>query len=814
LVAVLTLALGIGVNTGIFSAMNATVLRPLPYKDPKQLVMVWGVERSGCCRHGGVVFSAPNFLDVKEQNRVFENMGAFHGASFTLSNVEHPENVRAGSVTADFFEVLAAQPTLGRTFLSEEGAAGRAHVVVLSYGLWQRRFSSDPKILGQTIQLDANPYTVIGVMPPDFDFSIPDYYGPMDLWVPAVLTRDNSQRAHNYLNVIARLKPSVAIRQAQADMSDIVARLAREYPQTSATGGAPLTGAQPEMQEHSGAISGAKLEPLHDEIFGDVTPLLWILFGAVGFVLLIACANVASLQLTRASAREKEVAVRMALGADRKRVVRQFLTESVILALIGGALSLVLASWGMTLLTQLSVSALPHATSIKVDFSVLAYSLIVSLATGVLFGLAPVFSSSSVNLTESLKQGGRTTGANDGARRLRSLLTVSEVALSVILLIGAGLLIRSFVGLLNVKPGFETQNILTLRVFLPKYSYPDAKRQAALYTQLLDRIRTLPGVKAAAAINDLPLTSDRDSDAFNIEGHAPRDPSGNTGNSQDRLVTSDYFRVMRIPLIKGRTFTTSDTSSAPPVVVISQSFAHHFFQNEDPVGHQLTFGAPTALASWATIVGVVGDVRDLGLDAQPDIDIYAHYEQSALPYNPLSSMSLVVCTIGDPNGISDAMLGEIRTLDKDLPLPSVEAMADVYAASISARRFNMLVLGIFAVISIALAGVGIYGVISYSVAQRTHEIGVRMALGAQRGDVLRMVVGQGLLLTGTGVAIGVVGAFGLTRFLAGFLYQVHPLDTVTFAGVVVLLEAVALLASYLPACRATEVDPIAALKYE
>ena len=812
-VAVLTLALGIGVNTAIFSALNATIFHPLAYENPEQLVMVWGVEPKGCCRHGGMVFSSPNFLDFKDQNRVFEKMAAFDGTEFTITSLENPQRIHAGRVTADFFTLLRARPMLGRTFLPGENEPGRDHAVVLSYGIWQRCFGSNSNVVGQTIRLDANEYAVVGVMPRDFDFSIPSYYGPMDVWVPIVLSRDNSERKHNYLNVLARLNPGVTVRQAQAEANIIAARLRREYSSTTEQSNASST-TTAETNEHSAVILGAKLEPLRDEIFGDVGLPLLILFGAVGFVLLIACANVANLQLARASARQKEIALRTALGASRGRVARQLITESVLLALVGGALSLLLVFWLIKLLTGLLPAGMPQGTSITIDANVLLYSLMLSLATGLLFGLAPIFQAFSRSPSESLKEGGKTTATGDGGLRLRSLLTVSEIALSMVLLIGAGLLTRTFVGLLNVRPGFETENILTAKVSLPKYSYADSRQQADFYTRLLEAIATLPGVKAAGAVNDLPLGAGRDSDEFTIERRGSKDMSSSTGSSQDRLISPDYFRVMNIPLIKGRTFTKADASSAPPVVIISQSFARRFFPSEDPLGQHITFADPAATAPWPTIVGVVGDVRDLALDADPDIEIYAPYQQNVLPYNPLPYMSLVVRTVGDPSSLTSGALAEIHELDKNLPLPEAEPMTAVYSASISARRFNTLLLSIFAGIATVLAAIGIYGVISYLVTRRTHEIGVRIALGAEARNILTLIVGRGLLLAIFGVVIGLAGALAVTRVLAKMLFGVTTTDPATFVGVSALLIGIVLVACYVPARRAMRVDPMVALRYE
>jgi putative ABC transport system permease protein len=804
-VAVLTLALGIGANTAIFSVMDATLLRPLPYKNPDRLVMLWGTEPG---RHRQMPFSSPNFLDLEDQNRVFASMAAFDGAGSTLNGIDTPEYIHVGRVTPGFFDVLKVRPQLGRGFLAEEGEAGREHEVVLGYALWSQRFASDPAILGKTIQLDGIPYAVVGVLPRDFDFSIPDYYGPEDAWVPAVLSRDNAQRSRNYLNVIARIKPGVTLQQAQANIDSVISGLARVYSNASQASSTPWT--QPAEHEDSGVILGAKLVPLHDQIFGDISPLLWILFGAVGFVLLIACANMANLQLARASTRQSELAVRSTLGASRGRLVRQLLTESVVLALIGGMLSLLLAFWGIKLLTE--IAGLPHGTSITIGFSVVAYCLLLSLLAGLLFGLLPTAQTLLARQSESAKANEK--AAASAGRRLRSLLTISEIALSMILLIGAGLLIRSFIGLLNVKPGFEMTSVLTLRIIEPSYLYPDATRQAAFYAELLERIAALPGVTRAAAINDLPLTRNSDSDTFNIERRPPIPGLSSRGGCEDRLVTPDYFRVLGIPLIEGRTFTNEDDGSAPPVVVVSQSFVRRFFPNENPIGQRLTYGDPTSASSWATIVGVVGDVRDLRLDSQPDMNVYAPYQQQVLPYNPLPVMYVVVKTTGNPNRLVSAVLSVMRNIDRNVPMPAVKPMTDVYAASISARRFNMLLLSLFAAIATILAGIGIYGVISYSVARRTHEIGVRMALGANPRNILSLILGQGLLMACLGIGIGLAGAFALTRVLKNMLFGITTTDFATFAAVSLLLVSIAIFATYIPARRAMKVDPMVALRYE
>lgn len=803
LVAAATLALGIGANTAIFSVMDATLFHPLPYPDPSRLVLVWGTQAG---RSREIPFSGPNFLDFQDQNQVFADMGTFDGASFTLTGVSSPEHIHAGSASAGFFKALEVHPLIGRTFLTQEDQPGHGHVAVLGYSLWQSRFGANPNILGKTIRLDAQPYTVVGVLPRDFDFSIPGYYSSRQLWVPTVLTRDNSQRRDDHLNVIARLKPGVTLLEAQSATTALADHLAHEY---AIIGRGKFTiGVL--GHSNSGLMTGTKIQPLHSAVVGAIVPVLWILFAAAALVLLIACVNVANLQLVRVSARHREISIRAALGASRLRVMRQLLTESLLLAIMGGALGVVLASFGVQLFLDLKPAGLPNGTKVTIDLTVLAYCLGLSVFAGILFGIVPAFQRSLASPSEWIKAEARSPGKRHGAHRLRNLLMLSEVGLSVVLLIAAGLLIRSFVGLLQVHPGFRTSNVLTLRLNLPKYSYPDATQQGQFYAEVLQRIQVLPRVKGAAAINDIPLGGDRDSDSFSIQGTTPRNEKA--GSTQDRLITPGYFKLMGIPLLEGRAFTPADTSGAPPVLMVSQSVAPRFFPHRNPIGQRIkfTFGNHP----WATIVGVVGDVRDLGLDTQPDLDIYSPYRQSNLPYNPLPYMNLLVRTSGDPNSLASAVLETIRSVDKDLPLPHAESLESIYAASIAARRFNMLPVGFLAALALILAALGIYGVISYSVARRTQEIGIRIALGAERRDVLRLVIGQGMKFALIGLAIGIAGALGVTRFLSSFLYGVQPTDPLTFVFVALLLSGVAFLASYLPARRAAKVDPTIALRYE
>jgi len=782
--AVLTMALGIGANVAIYSVAHSTLMRPLPWKDPGKIVLMWGITPQGYGWRGRIGFSAPNFFDFKERNRVFESIATFERAGFTLTGVADPHQLQAGRITADFFKVLGIQPILGRTFLPEEEQDGQNHVALLSYKMWQRQYRADRNIVGQTIRLDEVPYTVAGVLP-DLDFSIPDYIRPRDLWVPATLPRENARRTHFYLNVIARIKPESTLRGAQQDVDTITARLAREYPK---------------------AMAGLrmKLITLHDQMVEDIRPLLLILFGAVGFVLLIACANVANLQLARSSTRRKEMAVRTALGASRGRIARQLLTESMLLALAGGAVGVAFASWGIDLLAKLGSAGVLHENSaIAVDSNVFMYSLVLSLITGIAFGLAPALQFSTPG---SLREG--------GGSRLRGLLTISEVAFSVVLLIGAALLTRSFVSLLQVKPGYEIKNILTLRISLPRYAYRDSAKKITFYKEAMERIRTLPGVKSAGAINDLPLTHDADSDGFSIEHHAPANPSDERPSAHDRMATPGYFSVMGIPLLAGRALSEGDTSTAPAVVLINQSLARRFFPNEDPIGKRLKFGPPASSLPWATIVGVVGDIRDTALDTQPAMEIYAPYQQNTLPYNPLSGLTLVVRTSGDPASLAQAVASTARGLDKELPLQPAMTMEAVLAESISKRRFLTLLLAAFASIAIVLAGVGVYGVISYSVAKRTRQIGIRIALGARPHQILQLILGQGLTLTLIGVVTGLAGALALTRVLSTMLYRVSATDAATFGGIALLVVAVALLASYIPARRAARVDPMVALRCE
>ena len=783
LVAVLALALGIGANTAIFSVVKAVLLSPLPYPDPERLVWVRETHREIPDEPA----SAPNYNDWRTQANSFEGLAAYADTALTLTGegVE-PERVPAAVVSGNFFEVLGAAPALGRGFTAEEEVSGKHRVVVLSHGLWQRRFGASPEALGQTLIIGGNPYTVVGVAPPGF--KTPVMEKPAQLWIPTVYNLTQNARRSDYLDVVGRLKRGATIEQARAELSGIAARLAQEYPA-------------------SNLGWDVKVVPLHERVVGDVRPALWILMGVVGFLLLISCANVANLQLARAAARRQEIAVRTALGARRGRIVRQFLTESVMLALAGGVLGLLLAMWGVELLVALSPGNIPRLDEVGLDARVLAFTFGVSLVTGVVFGLLPALSASKTDLGESLKEGGSrgaTTGR--GTRRLRSSFVVAEIAIAVVLLAGAGLMIRSFIQVQAVDPGFRPERILALDLSLPRAKYQEEAQLAAFYEQLTARAAALPGVERAALVDSLPLEGGSVL-AFVIEGR-PELPPEKVQDAKFNTATPDYFDVMGIGHVRGERLTAQHREGVPDACVINETMARKFWPDEDPVGKRLNIGDP-ASTPWMTVVGVVRDARSSGLEKEPYPQVY----MPALQFRR-RAMTFVARTSGDPLALVPTVRRELAALDKDLPLYNVRTMEQVLADSISRRRFQMILIAAFAGLGLLLAAVGIYGVISYSVAQRTHEIGVRVALGARAKDILRLVVGQGLGLTLVGVGVGLAGAFALTRVMASLLYGVSATDPLTFAVVPLALLGVALLACLVPARRATKVDPMVALRYE
>ncbi|HXG65436.1 MAG TPA: ABC transporter permease [Blastocatellia bacterium] len=785
-VAIIALALGIGANSAIFSVVNAVLLRPLRYKNPGQLV--WIRETNFAAGIESEPASPPNYTDWRSQNESFTDMAAFANTAAILTDAGEPERIPGSAVTSNFFDVLGVNALLGRTFMPHEDQAGNQRVAVLSYGLWARRFGADPNIIGATVMFNGNPYTIIGVMPQDFQHPVPGARNPAQLWLPLVFDMSQEHRRGDYLGVIARRKPEVSLEQARAEMQAIAARLEQQYPATNTGWSVSVT-------------------PLHEHFVGDVRPALLVLLGAVCFLLLIACANVANLLLARAAARQKEIAIRAALGAGRWRVVRQLLTESVILALMGGAGGLVLAMWGIEALQALSPETIPRLNELSLDGRVVGFTLAVSLLTGIVFGLAPALQVSSPRLNETLKEGGR--GSAEGARgnRIRSLLAATEIALALVLLVGAGLMIRSFLRLQDVNPGFRTERVLTTQLLLPRSKYKEGPQVAAFSTQLLERVGSLPGVEAAGLIDILALSGGGNFLGFSVEGR-PLPPAGQNPDAETFVIGGDYFRTMGIPLMKGRLFTRQDNLDAPGAVIISETMARRFWPDEDPMGKRITTGNPQT-GPWFTVVGIVGDVRHQELSAEPYPQMYFPYTQ-----RPRNSFTLVARTSSDPLAMVAAIRSQVQEMDPNQPLYNVRTMEQVLADSIGRPRFNTLLIAIFAVVALILATVGIYGVISYSVTQRTHEIGIRMALGARATDILAMVFKQGLKLALAGVAVGLAGAFALTQLMSSLLFGVTAADPITYVAISLLLTGVALAASYLPARRATKVDPMVALRYE
>ena len=784
-VAVLTLALGIGANTAIFSVVNAVLLRPLPYENSHELVQIWGTQP----QLDTAPMSPANFLDWREQNRVFEHVAAYTGQNFNLSGVDEPERIRATRVSADLFELLRVRPTLGRAFLPEEDQYGDHRVVILSHALWQRRFGANPAILGKTLTLNDQSYVVVGVMPPDFSFP----GTTTEMWTPIAFSPgERGTRNTNYISVIARLKPGVTLEQARSEMEALARRQQEQYPEAN-------TGI------------GVKLISYKEQVVGNTRPILLLLLGAVGFVLLIACANVANLLLARAAGRRKEMALRSALGAGRRRLIRQLLTESVLLTLVGGGLGILLALWGINLLVALQPANIPRLAELRIDRGVLLFASALSLVTGIAFGLAPALQATKLDLNDALKEGGKDTRGGGGRQRVRSILIVSEIALSFVLLIGAGLMIKSFWRLMQVDPGFNPENTLTMVVTLPTTRYAEPGRQVAFFQQAVERVSNLPGVGAAGVTTDIPLFGGN-STGFNVEGRPPYAP-GQRPLVEYRSVSPGYFQAMGIPLLRGRTFSEQDRGDAPGVVIINETLARRYFPGEDPLGRRLGFSGPT---DWREIVGVARDTRNYGLDEEVKPEAYMPYTQSAPSYlaGSISGMILVVRTASDPQNMSAPVKREVQGLDSNLPVYNIKTMEQHLAESIAQRRFNMLLLAVFAGVAVLLAAVGLYGVMSYMVSQRTHEIGLRMALGAQARDILRMAVRQGLVLIIIGIGVGLAGALALTRVMSGLLYGVGATDPATFAAIVLLLAFVSLIACYIPARRATRVDPLIALKYE
>jgi predicted permease len=786
-VAVVTLALGIGANTAIFSVVNSVLLRPLPYKDDGRLVVI--------LNNGHNPVAPANFIDWRSQNQSFSEMGAAEYWTPNLTGTDNPEKLWALHVTPDIFPMLGVRPLLGRMFLPEEQEAGKEHEVMLSYSLWQSHFAGNPGIIGRSVALSGETYTVVGVMPRDFKFA-PFWATKAELWSPLALGSRLTDRGGGSLRVFARLKPGVTLEQAQAEMAGITGRLEREFP-----------GTNQDMQVVS----------LREKVVGNIRPALLVLLGAVGFVLLIACANVSHMLLARAAARREEIALRTALGAGRWDVFRQVLTESVTLAMLGGGAGLLLAVWGVRVLVALGPSDIPRVETIGVDGHVLLFALGISLFTGLAFGMVPAWSATAVNLSDALKEGKR--GSSEGSRRnrLRGLLVGSEFALAVVLLAGAGLMVRSFLALQRVDPGFDPRGVLSMVVSVAGTEQAAAGHTGNFYQTVLEKVRAVPGVQSASGINHLPLAGDEWGFRFHIEGRPPERP-GEESIATYRAVFPGYFRTMSIPTLRGRDVTNADNLRSPGVVVINNYFARRYWPGEDAIGKRVTFDDPAKNPSWLTVVGVVKDTARSSWVSPPEEEVFLPYLQNRAyldtPSPPYSYLTLIVRTAGEPESLAPAIRGAIHSLDKNIPLSEIQTMDHVVAEATGQSRFYLILLGAFGTVALVLAGVGIYGVMSYSVSRRTQEIGIRMALGARGRDVLRLVVYQGIIQALVGVAVGLAGALALSRLMAGLLYGTRPNDPATFAAVVLVLSGVAVAASYVPARRATKVDPIVALRCE
>jgi putative ABC transport system permease protein len=781
-VAIATLGLGIGVNTAIFSVVNAVLLAPLPYGNVEELVVIWRTTLTN--RNDQLPESVPNLQDLKEQSQVFEQIAAVRVQPFILTDGDQPERASGVRVSANLFSVLKVKPLIGRDFSTSEEQRGAAPVVIIGHSLWQQRFGADPNLIGKPITVDGKTYTIIGVLPKGISYPTAE----TSLYVPLDLQPNEIRRGLQFLRLIGRLKPGVSLSQARAELNTIGVRLAQQYPQDNT--------------DH-----GYNLASLHEQVVGPVRPALIVLLVAVGCVLLIACANVANLLLARASARRTEFAIRAALGATRLRLVRQMIIESSLLSVMGGALGLLLALVGVPALTAISANSIPRVAEIGINPRVLGFTAIISLLTGVVFGLVPALRASGKQTTEGLRAGRGGMTRSVVHQRLLSMLVISEVAIAMILLVAAGLMIRSFLSLNSVAPGFNSQGVMTIGIGLPSAGYPDVPKQAAFYDRLLSDVRTLPGVDSAAVAFRLPLLGFSAFTSFTIQSKPV--PQENAPTIDYRAVTQDYFKSMGIPLLEGRDFNEREMKDAPDVVIIDKLLAERFFPEGHALGQRIQiFPDPNR---WREIIGVVGDVKFTGLDADANPTIYVPLVQNPYP-NVLRNVFLVARTSGDPKSLVPGIRDRLRSLDKDIPISQVRTMDEIVSASLAQRRLIMSLLLSFAVLAAVLAAVGIYGVMAYIVAQRTQEIGIRIAMGARAIDVMKMVLREGATLATVGIAIGVSAAFALTRVMASLLFGVSAADPITFVGISLLLTFVSLLACYLPARRASKVDPIVALR--
>ncbi len=795
-IAVLTLALAIGATTAVLSLVNALLVRPLPYRQPQQLVLLLQHFKSQNLER--IPVSPPEFLDYETRAHSFEKLGAFGFTNFNLAGEDKSERISGATVTAGVLPLLGVSPIKGRFFEPEECTLGRDDVVIISARLWQHRFNSDPQIIGTKLLLNGKSFTVVGVMPASFDFPLQlfnlgnggQFGGRAEIWQPLAFSDEQMKaRYSRSFAVVGRLAPRTSVAQAQAEIETINAQMRSEHPNNY-------------MQNNS---FGGDVLPLHDLAVGGMRPALLILLGAVFLVLLIACANLTTMLLARAAAREREMAVRVALGAGPLRLLKQVLTESVLLALIGGVGGVLLALWGVELLKPIGAQTVPRLREVNVDLGVLGMTLAIAVGTGIIFGLAPGLASGRSELTEALKEGGRSSTAGTRRNRLRNGLVIAEVALALVLLSGAGLLMKSFVRLQSVDPGFNPRNALTFEISLPKMQYPDDPLIVRFNREAQRRIAAVPGVQAAGFSTILPLAGTNADSSFAIKGQ-PANDRNPSPDEEKRQVSPDYFRALEIPLIKGRFFTDADNADAPLVIIVNQVFAKKFWPKGDALGKRIVMGGMSDNPKWITIVGIVGDIRHFGLDVDPKPEMYVPFGQESY-----FTTVYVVRSNQDPRSVLPAIRRELQAIDTAVPLANVRTFENVIADSVAPRRLSVVLLGVFAGVAVLLASVGIYGVMSFLVVQQRQEIGVRMALGAQRSDVLKLILGRSLMLVSIGSVIGLIVALMSAHMLRTLLYSVSAFDMPTFALVTILLGAVALLASYLPAMRATRADPIIAL---
>ena len=790
-VAIIALTLGIGANTAIFSVVHSVLLRSLPYEDGERLAIVWEHRKSGKGNPQNVI-NLGNFFDWKDQNNVFSDMAAFFDLNVNLTGDGEPEEVSSQIVTTNLFNVVGVKPVHGRTFAPDEGKPGQPNVIVIGYDLWQRRFGGDPGIVGRKVTLNNEPNEIIGVLPPNVGWYVQKgsmVSKPPEIWSPWQVSNELRQRQGRFARAVARLKPGVTVAQAQNEMNIIGARLEQQYPEFNTQWGVTVV-------------------PLRTQFTGEIRKPLFIMLGAVGFVLLIACANVANLLLGRAASRRKEIALRAGLGASRWRIARQLLTESILLSTVGGGLGLLLSWWGTKALIALSPPELIDLRATTVNLPVLAFTIGLTFLTGIVFGLVPAFEAARFDLNESLKEGGM-HGGGKRSQRLRTAFVVTQVALALVLLVGAGLLMKSFNRLRSVEPGFEPNNLLTMRVNLPSRKYDTDPKVINFFRQAAEKLRAIPGVEAAGAINTLPFSGPHSGTNIDIEGQ-PKLPPGQELGTGICVTDANYFQVMGIPLKRGRLFTQQEATEMRHVVVINEAFARVNFPGQNPLGKRVTIYMKDDAENKPTeIIGIVGDNKHLGLDAE--IEPMAFWPQPELTY---SSMTLAIRTRGEAMNIAGAARNVIHEIDPEQPIGEVRTMNSLMAKSTARSQFSTVLLAVFSVVALVMAAVGIYGVISYSVQQRTHEIGIRMALGAQRRDVRALIVKQGIILGSVGVVVGLIASFALTRLIASLLFEVTATDTSTFAAVAAGLFIVTLIACYVPARRATKVDPLVALRYE